>query len=161
MKHVHQTLTALLAITILATTTASQTTDSASAYWTFGARINQGQLFGLLGVTKRLSSRIHQYTGADLGGIERSLTTQTAIRITKQGRWEVHGLIGPQIETIETNPTTELTVDYVTASTGALLIYQHNYTLSGFIGFQYLWTGADIKHWKFGLGLLLPIDLSR
>ena len=137
-----------------------QTTDSTSAWWTTGIRINQGRPFGLLGITKQIGPRIFQYTGADFGGIERSLTTQTGIRITKPSRWELYGLLGPQIETVETDPTNETTIDYLTASTGALLNYNRNRSLSFFVGFQYLWTDATIKRWKFGLGILVPIDLS-
>ena len=125
MKLTILALAALIGATILAQTTTGKTTDTVSAYWTTGARLNQGQLFGLIGVTKRLGKRLHQYTGADLGGEERSLTTQTAIRITQPGKWELHGLIGPQIETIETNPTNEQTLNYLTASTGALIVYTH------------------------------------
>lgn len=154
---------AMIAILSLASTQAQSLNpwDSATAYWTTGIRINQGEPFGIIGVTKKLSARIFQYTGADLGGVERSITTQTAIRITRPAKWELYAALGPQIETIETEPDAQGTIDYITASTGALITYHRNNTLTFTLGFQYLWTNATMKHWKFGLGLLIPIDLSQ
>lgn len=160
MRTFQLTAAAFALVAILTPITNALETDSASTWWTFGARINQGKPFGLIGVTKQLGPRIFQYTGADLGGVERSLTTQTAIRITRPAKFTLYGLAGPQIETIETNPTLEQTTDYLTASTGAILSYEKNPQLSAFIAFQYLWTNISMKRWKFGLGILVPIDLS-
>jgi len=160
MRTLHQ---ALLAATLCLLSTPAvipNPPDSTSAYWTAGIRFNQGHPFGLLGVTKRLSTRTYQYIGADLGGVERSITTQTALRITHPAALTLHALIGPQIETISPDPTTDETIDYLTASTGAILSYHRNQSLSFFIGTQYLWSAAPIKHWKFALGLLIPIDLG-
>lgn len=160
MKNTRTALLTLATALFLTASATPQTPDSTSMFWTTGIRINQGQPFGLLGITKRLNSRLYQYTGADLGGIERSITTQTALRITKPATWTLFALIGPQVETIETDPTREQTTDYLTASTGAIITYHRNQTLSIFAGFQYLWTEADIKRWKLGLGILVPLDLS-
>ena len=160
MKQLTAALLTLAVALFLTGSATPQTTDSTSAWWTTGIRINQGQPFGLLGITKQISSKLYQYTGADFGGVERSLTTQTALRITKPGRWELYGLLGPQIETVETDPTNEQTIDYLTASTGALLNYHKNRSISFFVAFQYLWTDATIKRWKIGIGVLVPLDLS-
>jgi hypothetical protein len=160
MQHFNHAITALAVTLFLTLAANAQTIDQPSAFWTTGVRINQAKPFGLLGITKRMTSRLYQYTGADLGGTERSLTTQTAFRVTSPATWEIYALAGPQVETIQQGASPDETIDYLTASSGALLCYQRNESLAFFASFQYLWSSAPIIHWKFGFGILVPIDLT-
>jgi hypothetical protein len=149
------------AVTITAQTTDTTTAPRTPWHWTTGIRINQGQPFGLIGVTKKLGPRVFQYAGADFGGIQRSMTTQTLVRITSPQKLELYALLGPQIETVLSDPDPQTTIDYLTGASGLLLNYNRNQNLSVWTAFTYLWTDAPIKRWKFGFGLTLPIDLAQ
>lgn len=161
-------LTAILCASCLAltgTTIAAQTPDSTSKqfnryHFTTGIRINQGHPFGVIGITKRMSNRIYEFAGADLGGTQRSVSTYTLITITKPAKLRLFGLLGPQVETVDPNPTDDATISYLTGATGLLLNYNRNDLYTAWLAVQYLWTNADLKHWKFGIGFTFPIDLS-
>lgn len=150
----------LCAITTPQTGHTQTEADSNGIHLTTGVRWNQAHPFGILGVTKRISSRIYQYTGFDLGGTERSVTTQTAIRLTPVRRWTLFAILGPQAETIEPEPDADQTITYLTGSTGLVLDYHRNQNLTAFAGISYLWTTADMVHWKFGFGVTLPLSLD-
>ena len=133
--------------------------DTVKTYWTSGIRLNQGHLIGMLGVTRQISSRILVYTGADLGGPEYAAYGATMLRITKPSRFTLYANLGPQIETVELNDDPDNIVTYLTAATGITGTYDITPTTTVWAGITYLITGADIRQWKIGAGLAIPLEL--
>jgi hypothetical protein len=155
------TLALLTAIWCLSSAPAQsqETTDTLRTYWTSGLRLNQGHLVGMLGVTRQISSRILVYAGGDFGGHEYALTGTTMIRITDPKRFTLYGVLGPQAETVAPNPTHDQVVTYLTAATGILATYDIQQDFTTWLGVTYLITGADIRQWKIGAGIALPLEL--
>ena len=162
----HRLLTAIAALLllsiagpILASDSTAVNIDSAAAYLTTGVRWNQGHPAGMIGITKRLGPRVTVYVGGDLEGIQRAASAQAMFQFMKIGPVFIHALLGPQAETIQPNPDAEHTLTYITGATGFLADCHLNNQLGVWTGFEYLITDANIKQWKFAIGLYAPIHL--
>lgn len=163
MFRLSATIAALLVLAIACPILAADSTavniDSASAYLTTGVRWNQGHPAGMIGVTKRLGPRVTVYLGGDLEGIQRAASAQAMFQFLHIGPIMIHALIGPQAETIQPEPDEAHTLTYITGATGFLAEAHLNNQLGVWTGFEYLVTDANIKQWKFGIGLYAPIKL--
>ena len=138
---------------------AQTNSDSADFYWTSGLRINQGKMYGMIGVTKPIGNRLLVYAGADLGGDNLAAFGQALFRITPPGRLELYAALGPQYEKVLEELTPDQAIEALTVATGAVVTYNPNERWSAWIGATYLHTGADINQWKFGLGFAFPFKL--
>jgi hypothetical protein len=133
--------------------------DSANSFLTAGVRWNQGHPAGMIGITKKLSPRVHLYIGGDLAGIERSGSAQAMLSVGNIHGFELMAILGPQTETIQPDPDEPTTLTYLTGATGFVLTKNLNQQLGAWTGFEYLITDANIKQWKFGIGFFAPIRL--
>jgi hypothetical protein len=82
------------------------------------------------------------------------------IHVLYIGPVDVHAILGPQSETIQPDPDESTTITYITEATGFLFDCHPNNSIGVWTGFEYLLTGANIKQWKFGVGLYAPISLG-
>jgi hypothetical protein len=113
----------------------------------------------MLGVTRQISSRLLLYSGADLGGPQYAAYGATMLRITKPNRFTLYANLGPQIETVEIDDNPDNIITYLTAATGITATYDITPTTTIWTAVTYLITDAEIRQWKIGAGLALPLDL--
>lgn len=119
-----------------------------------GARLNNGELFGVIGSYKSLSERMALFFGGDLGADESAWSTEYMLTFRLSGKLKISALLGPQIEISETDPTDDQTITYLMASSGFILSYPVADNLSLWAGSKYLITEANLHKWKFGLGFV-------
>lgn len=155
------TIALSLALWCLSSTTpqAQEPTDTLKTYWTSGIRLNQGHLIGMLGVTRQVSSRLLIYSGLDLGGPEYAAYGTTMLRITPPDRFTLFVNLGPQIETVELNDDPDNLITYLTAATGLTATYNITSHTALWAAVTYLITDANIRQWKIGCGVSLPLQL--
>jgi len=128
--------------------------DSGDYYAVSGIRFNNGKPFGLFGVLRRYSENFALFINSDVGGEEYSLGGAPIVYFEMSSRIFIGALIGPQLETIDENPDYEKAISYLTATTGLLIMYKFKPSAGLWAGFNYLYTDADIKPVKFGIGFI-------
>jgi len=115
---------------------------------------NDHHIYGSIGAINRFSNDFAIYFASDVDGILSDYTCMPVVLFNLSRNFYIGGLIGPQLESVNTSPSSDEKITYLLASTGFLLSFHASPKHSIFIGYNHYLTDKDISHYRITAGLI-------
>ena len=115
---------------------------------------NDHHISGSLGAINRFSDDFAIYFAADVDGYLSDYTCVPVVLFKFSRNFYIGGLIGPQVESVNTSPSSDEKITYLLASTGFLLSFHASPKHSIFIGYNRYLTSKDISQYKITAGII-------
>lgn len=119
-----------------------------------GLTVNNYQLLGRMMIVFKISDKFHVAPGTDFSRQEEAYHTRFIYSPWSWNDIQLHFILGPQVEAVNTNPSQDDEIYYLMNSTGFLITYEFRPGLNFVTGVDWLTPNKDVAPWKVGAGIV-------
>lgn len=119
-----------------------------------GVTVNNYQLLGRMMIVLKISDKFHFAPGTDFSRQEEAYHSRFIYSPWSWNHIQLHFILGPQIEAVNTNPSQDDEIYYLMNSTGFLITYEFRTGLNLVAGVDWLTPNRDVAPWKIGAGIV-------